>query len=307
MTNYITFFLRLRFLQLGRVIRALGMGYALVLFFIIGLLSLGLMQKLDNQKSIYWCLLVVLPALSVHQARRDWCILYNAPLKSVYILFIEYFLLSLPLAMLIAYFQGYSVALLGIFLSTLVAFLPVKYFGEATKAMTFGWLPLKDFEWRMGLRKLHFSAFLPFLVLPTIPVFEGGILLFTFFSAMMSTTFYHYAEPKEWIDKDFSIDNKILRHLIFWTLCWLPAAILHLIAFPRFWYFLPITWVFTAILIFSCITFKYAKWQPNRYFSGVEKVGNMYFGMMFVIFTSPIPLLAGIYYWIKAKRNIFLK
>ncbi len=300
-----TFLIQLRLKQLYRILAEVGIGMLLVLAFIVGLCSLSLMASLSKTEHWAWAFLCTVPALSIHFSRKDKKYLSHISAQNVTLIFaVEYLCTAIPLAILLSFFQTFQTVLLGVLLSIFVAFLPILDLkSKKTPFLTYNFIPLYLYEWRLGFRKDGIGAAfftVNFLALLGVQL-EGSILVFSLLSSFLFVNIYNFCEPKEWLEIPFSLWKKIKLHLLVWTLILFPQAVLFCIFYAELWYFTVIAWYFTAMSIAFCLAYKYSVWSPVRYEVGISMPASLFIGMMLVVFTSPACIFAIYYYWKKVR------
>ncbi len=300
----IAFFTTLRLKQTYRMFAEVGIGILLILLFLVSIVTLGLMAKLEKSESIYWAFLIAFPATSVHFARKDIDFLKHINIKKQFIYSTEYLLLSIPFVVIMAFFQKPTTLMFGILCSVGVAFLPQRKPKIDVKTYDFAFIPLSLYEWRIGFRKNAWSIFLIYFLAFAAAKFEGTILIFALLSATTISSFYDYCEPKEWFLTRFSLWKKVREHLLAWSIFILPHLLLFEILHFELWYLGLITWYFGAMCVAFYIVYKYAAWSPFRTKIGTSAAANIFVAMMLVIFTSPACIFAIGYYWKKANRNV---
>lgn len=300
----IAFFTTLRLKQTYRMFAEIGIGMLLILLFLVGIMTLALLAKLEKVESIYWAFLIGFPAISVHFARKDVYFLKHINIKKQFIYSIEYLLLSIPLVITMAFFQKPTTLLLGILYSVGVSFLPQWKIKINIKTYDFTFIPLSLYEWRIGFRKNAWSFFFIYFLAFAAAKFEGTILIFALLSAMTISPFYDCCEPKEWFLTNFSLWKRVRNHLLAWSIFILPHLLLFEILHADLWYLGLIAWYFGAMCTAFYVVYKYAAWSPFRTKIGMSAASSIFVAMMVVVFTSPACIFAIGYYWKKANRNI---
>lgn len=283
----------------------LNLFHFLVLGFLVWLLGLSLMERLHRGHYDAWAVALALPALSVHFVRRDADFLKHLQVPNVCLYFVDYVLITGLLFIVFSWFQPIRVLFLGLLLIIVVCCLPTRRPHDYQHFMRLAWIPIRLFEWRLGIRKVGFlflaCYFLSFLMLS----FQGSILLFAFIFTLFISSFYENTEPKEWLSSYFSLTQKIKLHLGAWTLLWLPHAFFFLIFHNELWYFAAIAWYFTALTICFCLVYKYSKWSPFRRTVSLGNIASLFILMQLIIFTAPVCILMVWYFWRKANQNLF--
>jgi hypothetical protein len=283
-----------------------GIPYLLILLFVGWLMGLSFIERLKQTQHWAWALLIVSIALTRHFARKDILFLKHLTIYKPILYIAEYLVLISPLLLVMAFYQAPSTLLLGVFLTILVAFLPIPKVSDTIRYFNFSWIPLSLFEWRAGFRKSGILLFFVYFATLLMAQYEAGMVIFTLLFSLLIPTFFNECEPKEWLPHQFSLSEKVVVQISVWSLIMSPHTLLFLFFHLQLWYIALVAWYFGAMVTAFSMVYKYSLWSPFRKDVAIEKSASIFIGMMLIVFTSPACIFAIWYYWRKARRNIFL-
>ena len=308
---FITYLIRIRFLQIFREIRDMGMLRAVfILVGIAPLLALFLYSILSVQGYDYTILgAAILLTFLIHHNRKDYFFLSKLS-NPVWIFFAEYLVFSAPLLALLFVFGQYIQALIYIVLLLIICF--VKPSPKGAKTKTYNALvkhiPIAMFEWRSGIRTSLPAIFL-FYGLGLSGIFNIwlsavslALLLLTF------CTFYGANESQKILiaseqNADTFLRHKIGNHIKYLVLCLLPLL---LIAFVHYQYWAFILAAFAAavnLLIFAILA-KYAYYRPSSNGMLSQFVSSLAWLCCIILPLSIFVFLINIVLFFKAKHNL---
>lgn len=305
-----TSLLNLRFIQIRRELEDLGMRS----FFIIPIILLLIYSSLvTNQKAtgaFYLTGFLAIICLAIQIYRPDKAFVYNHMLHPNKELFSEYFLLTLPFAatcLLTSNWYCYPILLIAIYLITFIktAIKHVTYFSNLSVV-----IPAKNFEIISGFRK-SFVFLIPCYLLAI--GFSWFIILPLFLMWLITITmvsFYDECEPltilKEGhLHPKIFLNQKLFQHCKYLFILFTPILVINTIYNFDYLFinllFLPVQ---LALLCFA-ICFKYTLYQPNISLKANSIVLSLVSMCSLMPFLLPIPLVMAIFYYQKAKKNLY--
>lgn len=304
--HFLKLYVKIRLKQIYRMFAEVGLGYLIILCIFAFVMLLALMESLSQNQLLAWGLLPFALSSSWHFRRLDYSFLKHLSIYKPIFYLSDYFILSFPFLILLAYFQNWETVIIGILGLILLAHLPTKKQEGKIFISNFNFIPIRFFEWRIGFRQNGWFLVVFYIVSFLGMAFEGTILLFSFLATMLISSFYDFCEPKEWINEKYFLRKKLWSHLGLWTLMLLPLMLCYIVVHSEIWYLALIAWYFGTMTIAFAIVYKYAHWIPNRGRLNSGTSVAVFIGMMLIVFTSPACIFAIFYYYRKAKNNPFL-
>ena len=261
--------LKIRWLQIKRMLRELGLLYFFLLLFAIAVLITQFLPAFDNPILVMVLFLQII--LSIHVSRKDAIFLGNALSNPRQLYWLEYGLLGIfPLVYLIVQQEWLlsSLLILGI---SVIPLLKFRFRGKRSLfSLPNQWLSKGNFEWKAGIRKS--GLLLAFLQIASIIGLAYGIpfiwLIAGVGSLFIIVNFYKEFEPSLLIESQEKTAStflwgKIQQHCASFFLLLLPLTI-SVIAFslPQVMYYAIFLLVSSIILCALNIT-KYAAYEPD--------------------------------------------
>jgi hypothetical protein len=320
--------LKIRIVQVFRVIKLIGLIRALILLILVGFGAMLIVNFLKQESnSIIAPLAAGLIILSIHAFRKDKRFLKMYFKNCYFIFLVEYFILVSPLLLVLMALQSWkNVVLISLLCITIPRIFLNLGMGNGSTVMrlllspfssNFNFrlnikIPIKNpkaFELISGFRR-HFIVFIPvYLVVLTFsykgyvaPI--GMVILAVFISG-----FYFYGESREFIVlfsqnyKTF-IFEKIKLNLRYMFVLFSPIIIISLALQPETWYFIAGAVILSAIIQVITIIIKYALFIEN---SDLGHNGILvFFNVVCILlpFLWPLPVVMCIRYYKKAQHKL---
>ena len=307
MTNEI---LKIRAKQLFRVMVEIGIFRAIFLLILVcfGLLAVFTKLSEDSNKGI----IIGLFALSVfliHLKRKDKIFIKIHAANPQIVFFTEYFLLSLPLLITLAYYSLFSYVFVYISFLSIIPVVNINTIKTSVNSRFQRMIPDYNFEWKAGIRR----NLIPFVGIWIIGIassfFVASVPIAIFFLGVIIISFYEKPESLQILLSDELntrkfLTKKILNHLMIYSITIIPLIIFFLIFNPEY-YFIPlIEFVIFVILIVYTILLKYAFYRPDNK-SGAAQIFSM-IGIIsvFIPFFIFLVLILSIKFLFQAITNL---
>ncbi|QNL50972.1 hypothetical protein H8S90_05115 [Olivibacter sp. SDN3] len=302
-------FLKLRGLQLGRILSEVGF-IRILLLLVFCLHVLALIPKFFFYTPWLAGATVILAINALHHSRKDRPFLerYFVPYAR-HIMLVEYQLLALPATALLIYANQLWCTL--IFVTVLSAMpyfnLSIKKIRGSVKRIYF--LPSTAFEWKAGLRSNYIS--IPLLLL--LGVFFGKLifmpLLVIFLLTIILASFNNYCEASLMVEAfnrspiNF-LNRKLLTQLIFMLILFLPINLSFMLFHAPYWYVLLAVNVIGLMIQALSICLKYAMYIPGEALKRNNLLLGLAIACFFIVFLAPVPLVLLVIYYRKAVNNL---
>lgn len=304
-----TSLLNLRFIQIRRELKDLGMRSLFIIPVILLLIYASLITNQKATGAFYLNVFLAFICLAIQIYRPDKAFVYNHILLPNKELFSEYFLFTLPFAatcLLTSNWYCYPILLIAIYFITFIK-TDIKHVTHFRNVSVL--IPAKNFEIISGFRK-SFVFLIPcyllafgcswFIILP---------LFLMWFITITMVSIYDECEPllilKEGnlLPKDF-LNQKLFQHGKYLVILFTPILVINIIFnFDYLIINLLFLTVQIALLCFA-ICFKYTLYQPNINLKANSIVLSLVSICSLMPFLLPIPLVMAIYYYQKAKINL---
>ncbi len=306
----ITALIRLRFLQIYRILKEVGWLILLLLLFVSVALVSQLIYGLINSSFEQALSLGLVLLAVIHFGRKDLVFLrtYTYDIPQLRRLWMTEYLLAVAPLVLISLLSLNWQAALGLSLSAFCTFFfPVSHssFWKKSWNPDLKWMPDELFEMKSLLRRR-----LPFLIV----IYLLGLLSFlhiAFFVAcvvlgsLLINSAFEWVEPPtliNWQERFFT--KKIARHSLFIHLAFSPIYILSLIFHSEAYYISVIgIFILQLSLIFS-IFYKYALYRPQIRRLPQNMVHAIYFLFLIIPGFQAVCLLLCVWYGIKAHKTM---
>lgn len=246
--------------------------------------------------------------LLLHLQRTDKNFLTIALKGARSLYFFHYHLLSLPIYIVLLYAGELIIFISSFTAVTLLPFFVTNYSFVAVQYEIVRFIPLRNFEFKSGLRHnfimvvLLYAVCIVFYKSPFVAL--AAILLLTF----VCTSFYSESEPRQMLEvyqlsaKRFLV-YKIKNQLIDFGFFVLPLVCIYLVGNIQYWYVLVVFLIISAIIQTLAICLKYAFYEPGRDINKSIFIA-VYALSIFVPFFVPVPLLMMVHYFRKAESNL---
>jgi len=308
----ITHLIKIRFLQIFREIRDMGMLRAVFLIAgIAPLLALFLYRRLSASEQVYAILgAALLFTFLIHHSRKDYFFLSKVLNPLVWIFFVEYLVFSMPLLVLLFVVGQYLQALMYIGLLSVICF--VKPSPKGAKNKTYNaWMkhiPVVMFEWRSGIRT-SLPAILPFYGLGLAGIFNIWLSAVSLaLLSMIFCTFYGANESQKILiaperSADIFLRHKIRQHVKYWALFLLPLLLVAFVHY-QYWMFILAAFAAAVSLLMFAILVKYAYYRPASNGTLPQFVSLLAWLCSIILPLSIFVFLINIVLYFKAKHNL---
>ena len=302
--------LKIQLKQLNRLATEVGLFRLIFLLGLAAYLFFAVYVKLQDPS--YKDLIVGLFAFiifGIHTKRKDKIFLNLYSPQPQIIFFIEYLLLSLPILVLLVYYQFWLHTFFMIAFIFVLPFLktPLKKYSINT------WLqkqiPNDNFEWKAGIRKQFILFMSVWLIAFFTSFFIGSVIIALFILGIVVMSFYEKNESlpmllaKEESPKTF-LKRKIWSHLLTYLSVMIPLFFSFIIFHPAHFYIPLLEIIIFSILIVYNILLKYAFYLPNEKAGGTQIFSAIGSISVLVPFVLIIVLVLGIKFWFQAHRNL---
>jgi len=195
--------------------------------------------------------------------------------------------------------------------SFIVALLPKFSWSNFKRKFFFpvSWMPTKDFECRSGVRisgwiivaMMAFGSLVCYAspIIPIVSVILIGII---------STSWYNSFEPISMIDFDYTPRQFLIYKLIsiikYLLLFVMPITISFLLYYPELWYLIVVVIIFSILINFFAIFYKYAGYHPSRQLVQGQLAVGIFVMCSLVPFFAPVCLVYLVIYFRKAHLNL---
>lgn len=303
--------LEIRLRQAWRSIKSVGalwiLGLPLALVFYLSALSTLSKQSLEVVTAV-----LLLPPVLIHLSRRDLFFLEKQGFPLRMVLFAEYalltVLLALPLALLFGFYAAAGLSLAG---CLALAFLPQwKRPAGNRRALPLAFLPYLAFEWHSALRRHGWLFLLFYLPGLAFSAYTGAPLLSVILIATLLPGVFEDCEPKELMEpfffRPYGLWRKLGLHAFLLLLALLPLAAVFFIFSPEVWYLMPLALLIALLFLAFAILYKYAQYWPGR-----RKVHNSLTAALFALgliipFFAPACLVYLVALFRKAEKRVVL-
>ena len=298
-------------MQIFREIRDMGMLRAVFLLAVIApLLTLFIYRRLPVQGYEYaipgMALLVV---FIIHRNRKDYFFLSKMSNPPVWVFFVEYFVFSVPLLVLMSVFGLHIQALM--YLVLLSAICLIKPLPKGTKTKYGAWvkhIPAAMFEWRSGIR-VNLPAILFFYGLGIAGIYSIWLSVASIILLSLTFAAFYGANESQKIlaaseqSADVFLQCKIGQHTKYWVLFLLPLLLVAS-AHYQYWTFILAAFAAALNLLIFAILAKYAYYRPAS--TGVlsQFVVSMAWLFSVILPLSILVFLTNIVLYFKAKNNL---
>ena len=308
--NTVSTILRIRLLQLFRLVRTVGWGY-LLLFAPIAFVLILLLLEIAQNNPGYIGAGGILLLLITHFQRGDKGFLSFLNIPTYRFTALEYTVALLPISLiLLAVLGDWQDVLLLQGAALIVALIPLRLASREAEVTTnnLQWIPLQAFEWRTGLRQYRWYFLLLYLIGIGLSHFTATVPVVVLIMALLATTFYEALETKELVEtirgKGRLIPQKIKMQFRVFHLYLIPLYVLFLLFHGTYWYVLVAIVFMVQLQLCYALFYKYANYAPARQRVYNQMATGLFFMSLLIPFFWPGALLYCIYYYRKANRNM---
>lgn len=303
-------FIKIRFSQVYRGIRDIGLFRTIILLIVLIPLFIGFLYKrlqIPNYNHIIVGVALFL-VFMIHRGRKDYNFLYKLSKHPGLTFYAEYLVFSIPL--IILYFvttQYLHIIVYALLLMAISFTTPVPKTNRAySKFIQF--IPLGLFEWQSGLRKnlVPIILFYIFGFLGIYKIWFSAISVFLL--TMLICSFYSECEPRKILEaSELSaskfLNAKIFKHVKCLVLFILPVFMLSLIHY-EYWIYISVYFLVVINLQVGAILLKYAYYFPNIVSGVHQMIGSIMLLLSLILPFSIIFLFLNILLYYKSVRNL---
>ena len=263
-------YLHFRIKQAWRATKDIGLGFLIF----AAIICFGFLTNLLAQigKLPDWGMALALTSipLSIHFSRKDIAFLKKSYIRIFPLLFSEYYLLVLPLALLLAViFTKWMILLFVIPLVLIVALIPSIQLKSRNKPfINLPFLPFQLFEWRSGFRRNGIFITICYIIGLLCAFYPAGPLVSIIIISYIMTSFYDELEAPIMIEQFAPLSIFLLKklqwHLSAILILFLPLSIAYLSFHFVYWYLLLIALVFSLSMTGFALCYKYSVYRPHR-------------------------------------------
>lgn len=305
-------FIKLRFKQIYRSIKGIGLIRFVFLIVLVGFLGFGLFIQTAQRPNSYYITIALLVILSVIQVKRkDKHFLKNSIANYKPILITEYLLLSIPVLIALIIHKQWIESLSVAAYILLIVNVDFKTKQKSLNSSIQRYIPSASFEWKAGIRKYLIITIITWSLGLLTSFFIGSVPAAIFIFGILSWDFYEKCEPIEMIlsfelGPTKFIMNKIKNQVSLYSILVLPLVIAFIIFHTKYWYIPVIEYFLFCMSHIYIILTKYAFYQPNSKPRGAQVFVSI--GIMCFIIPVFIPViwLLSIRFYNKSKENLNL-
>jgi hypothetical protein len=303
-------FIKLRFRQIFRATKGLGLIRIIVLIVLSALCVIGLFrltEKTPNSFYITGIYLIVIAFIHLNRHDKRFLKIHFSNFKLIFLT--EYLALMSPLFICLIYNDQWISTISSLALTPLIVNLDFKIRQTSLNTSIQKMIPSDCFEWKGGVRKtLVLIIALWFIGLGT-SFFIGSVPIVLFVLGILPWSFNEKSEPLRMIlayelGPAIFLMHKIKLQLSLFTIISIPLIIAFLLFHPDKWY-IPIAeyLIFITSYIYIILT-KYAFYRPNHKSTGAQgwmAIGAL--GMIIPVFI-PVVWLLSIRFYFKSRNNL---
>jgi len=303
-------FLIIRFKQLLRALIGIGVFRLFVLVVILFLIALGMLLQISKEPNVFIVAGVFLfIILTVHLKREDKLFLktYYDHFKLLH--FIEYFILSVPLIIMLFIHNQWLIVPVYIPFLFVIPFINIKttYVNYNTKLQKL--IPDNCFEWKGGLRKNLLSLSFIWILGFSTSFFIGSVPLVLFILGLFPLSFYEKGESLQMLlaweirTKSFLL-IKIKNQILLFSVLSIPLIIAFVLFHPERWYIPLVEFILLLSFQIYIIVLKYAFYKPNMKSGGAQMFSAFGTISIFMPFFIPVVWILTVWFWFKSLKTL---
>ena len=303
-------FLRFRLRQAGKFIREIPVIYLVILTGILLIAGIALYQFTKDLHGSLIIAGILLVFLSLIQLRRkDYHFIYLAEKKAWKVFSMDYFLLSLPVLIIISVNLFWYVSLAIIAGCISLGFIKQPFHRTKKGMNSPKWIPAEAFELRSGIRQyggllliLYVSAWIG-LLLPF-----ASLASLWFFTVIVSDIF-RFSEPVQILCSQERPVNRFLHgklrlNLKLFLYATTPVCAIYTLLYPEHWWFILTFLAAVSLNITLFIINKYAHYLPNTKITGGQVPITIAVISIFFPVLLPVVLFFLVKNYLAARRNL---
>lgn len=320
--------LKIRWIQLVRVIKEIGFFRVLFLIAFVIFIALAVVHSIRQPQSAnYVSVIAGAGLLLIHASRKDKRFIRMTFNKSYLVFLTEYLILVFPIVVAYVAFKNWINASALLLLCLLIPRIYLKLgSGSSSPVIKFllfpfrsnlnlKWnikVPIRDprmFEWISGFRR-YFFIIIPVYLLVLAFSFKAYVApAGMIFLSILISLFYFYGESHNFIElfsanyKTF-VALKIKLNLMHLVVVFMPMIAIALIFQPGTWYYVFGALFIAAFIQAIAIIFKYALFAENIDLGHNSVIVSINVLCILLPFFWPLPVFMGIRYYIKAQHNL---
>jgi hypothetical protein len=303
-------FIKLRFRQIFRAIKGLGLIRIIVLIVLSALAMIGLFiqtEKTPNSFYVTGIYLTIITLIQLNRHDKRFLQIHFSNFKLIFLA--EYLLLMSPLYISLIYNIQWIALISSTVLTSVIINLDFKIRQKSLNTSIQKMIPSDCFEWKGGVRKTFVLIVTLWIIGFGTSFFIGSVPIVLFILGILPWSFNEKSEPLQMIlgyelgPAKFLV-HKMKMQLILFSILSIPLIIAFLLFHPEKWYIPTAEYlIFITSYIYIILT-KYAFYQPNNKSTGAQAwvaIGAM--GMIIPIFL-PLVWLLSIRFYFKSRNNL---
>lgn len=289
-------FLRIRFLQVFRELKAAGPLYSLVLTGgFLAFMWLFYRSQTESNYVHYWFGGISLLLLTVHLNRGDHRFIFLSVDRPYLVYVTEYFVLLLVFAILSSVALSSPIPFAYLLFAPLLALIKPGRFETAQLARRVVMIESTNYEWRSGIRKSGLTIAVLWIIGLLLTPVPYASMLVVWFILLIVSSFYELHENRDMVDSfkrppAAFLMHKIKQQLIPFALLIMPVMAVSLFFFPDRWWIWLLFLVFSFVNIGVFVTSKYAVWEPGETHRASSLINSLCMVSFFVPFLLPLPV-----------------
>jgi len=306
----ISAFLKIRIKQSFRSLSEIGLFRTIIVLFLLSLLFLWIFSLLAQQSSLHWVAFFYFAViLIIHVKRGDILFLKTHFINFKFVLFVEYFFLTIPLLLGLIYYGNYFVALAVFVAISLLLSFEIKIKKRSWNSLLQRLIPDSCFEWKAGVRRFFIPLILIWTSAAIFSFFVGTVPILVYILGFIILSFNEKCEPIQMIllyeksPKSFLV-MKMKTQLLLFSIITLPLIFLFLIFHIQLWYIPVAEFVVLLSLVVYVTLLKYSFYAPNQQPAATQVfviIGSLGLVMPFFI---PLIWVLSIRFYLKATKNL---
>ncbi len=302
----------IRWRQLQRQLRALGLFYTLILFGVFFIAVFSIYSGFHNPGNApYVSLLIIAAIFFIHQKRTDFNFIKKQIANPQRVIFSEYAVAAFPFAATSLFTSNWFYFPVIMLLLYAITFIRSQSVVKTRLPHLSRFISIENFEWVAGIRK-NFYSLAALLVLSLAFSWVNILpLAFAFFISITCVSFYAECESLDILFSQFQNDSvgrflfsKLARQSIFLIILITPAIIVNSIVNPDMIWFNTAFLLGQVFLLTLSILFKYSMFSPHTKLSANEVLLSVFALFSIAYYTIPVFLILIPVYYFRAIKNL---